>query len=344
MEASAPQDHPDLQGNKEQVKSSSILDRFGGQRGSSVLVSLAPFLLLIVVIVIMTIGNPRFLSPVNLETLAVQTSGLLVMAIGVTFVVLMGSIDISFAEVANAVSVILALAITQWGLGFWAFPLALLLGIFAGWLNGFLLVRARIPSLVATLGTMGMWTGLAYVLSGGPPVGMHTHDQFINWITGNTLGLPNELLIALGVTLSSLVVLRFTWFGRAIYAIGAGERVAQLSGVTVGRYKIIAFVICSVCAALGGIILAGRIKAGAPVLSSGYLLYVLAAVVVGGTALTGGVGGPIRTLVGALIITMLRNGMNVVGVDAFAQQVVLGLVLIVAVGVTIDRSKIPIIK
>jgi ribose/xylose/arabinose/galactoside ABC-type transport system permease subunit len=86
------------------------------------------------------------------------------------------------------------------------------------------------------------------------------------------------------------------------------------------------------------------VKAGAPVLSAGYLLYVLAAVVVGGTALTGGVGGPIRTLVGALIITMLRNGMNVVGVDAFAQQVVLGLVLIVAVGVTIDRSKIPIIK
>ena len=306
--------------------------------------SLAPYLLLILVIVVMTIGNPRFLSPVNLETLAVQTSGLLVMAIGLTFVVLMGSIDISFAEVANFVSVILAVAITRWSLGFWAFPLALLVGIFAGWLNGFLLVRARIPSLVATLGTMGMWTGLAYVLSGGPPVGMHTHDQFIAWITGTTLGLPNEMIIALAVTLVSLVVLKFTWFGRSIYAIGSGERVAHLSGVTVNRYKLLAFVICGLCAAIGGIILAGRIKAGAPVLSAGYLLYVLAAVVVGGTALTGGVGGPIRTLVGALIITMLRNGMNVVGVDAYAQQVVLGLVLIVAVGVTIDRAKIPIIK
>lgn len=341
MEASAPQEYAD---ERAEDGSASLLDRIRGKGGTNLLVSLAPYLLLILVAVTMTLGDRSFLSPVNLETLAVQASGLLVMAIGVTFVVLMGSIDISFAEVANFASVVLALAIADWGWGYAAFALALVVGVFAGWLNGVLLVRARIPSLVATLGTMGMWTGLAYVLSGGPPVEMHTHKEYLAWITGTTLGLPNELLIALSVTLVGVVVLRFTWFGRSIYAIGAGERVAQLSGVTVRRYKVLAFMICGLCAAIGGIILAGRVKAGAPVLSAGYLLYVLAAVVVGGTALTGGVGGPIRTLVGALIITMLRNGMNVVGVDAFAQQVVLGLVLIIAVGVTIDRSKIPIIK
>jgi ribose transport system permease protein len=341
MEASASQKYADEQ----QEGSRGHLVK--GKRDTSatrILVSLAPYLLLIVVAVAMTVGDTSFLSPLNLETLAVQASGLLVMAVGVTFVVLMGSIDISFAEVANFVSVVLALGITNWGLGFWAFPLALLVGVFAGWLNGVLLVWGRIPSLVATLGTMGMWTGLAYVLSGGPPVEMHTHQEYLSWITSSTFGLPNEMLIALAVTLASALLLRFTWFGRSIYAIGAGERVAHLSGITVKRFKIMAFVVGGMCAAIGGIILSGRVKAGAPVLSAGYLLYVLAAIVVGGTALTGGVGGAIRTLVGALIITMLRNGMNVVGVDAFAQQVVLGAVLIVAVAVTIDRSKIPIIK
>lgn len=339
MTASASQEYTEEQ--RESKRGPSLKSK---RDTAGVLVSMAPYLLLIMVAVAMTLGDRSFLSPLNLETLAVQASGLLVMATGVTFVVLMGSIDISFAEVANFVSVVLALGITRLGLGFWAFPLALLVGAFAGWLNGILLVRGRIPSLVATLGTMGMWTGLAYVLSGGPPVEMHTHAEYLAWVTGTTLGLPNEMLIALSVTLVSLVILSLTWFGRSTYAIGAGETVAKLSGITVGRYKIIAFVICGLCAAIGGIILAGRVKAGAPVLSAGYLLYVLAAVVVGGTALTGGVGGPIRTLVGALTITMLRNGMNVVGVDAFVQQVVLGLVLIVAVAVTIDRSKIPIIK
>jgi ribose transport system permease protein len=306
------------------------------------LVAWAPYILLLLVALVMTIGNRNFLNAINLETLAVQVSALLVLAIGTTFIVLMGSIDISFAEMANLVSVIIAMTIGRFG--YLSFGIGILVGALAGLGNGLLFVKGRIPSMVATLGTMGFFTGMAYIISGGPPVQIQQYSQYLSWVTGTTFGLPNETLIALIATLIAGFILRFTWYGRTVYAIGAGEQVAKLSGLHVGRIKIITFVIAGVYYAIGAIIMAARIKAGSPVLASGYLLYVLAAIVVGGTALSGGVGGVVRTVIGALIITMLRNGMNVVGVDAFAQQVVVGVVLIVAVAVTIDRSKIAVMK
>jgi ribose transport system permease protein len=318
------------------------LSSLQGQLGSERLRTLAPPLTLVVVLIIMTAGNPSFLSTANLTTLLIQVSALLVMAIGPTFVILMGSIDISFSEVANWVSVVIAVTIVD--LGYGSFPLAVLAGAGAGLVNGILVVKGRIPSLVVTLATIGLWGGLAFRLSGGPPVSIQQDREYLEWITGSTAGIPHEAIIAFVVTIVFYLILRYTWFGRSVYAIGAGEEAARMSGVDVERYKILSFMLSGMTAGIAGMILAGRVIAGSPVISTGFLLYVLAAVLVGGTAISGGSGGIIRTVIGAFIVTSLRNGMNVMGLNIYYQQLVLGSILVIAVILTTDRSKLASIK
>jgi ribose transport system permease protein len=164
------------------------------------------------------------------------------------------------------------------------------------------------------------------------------------WITGQAVGLPNVIFVGLLVLAIAHVLQAHTRFGRYSAAIGAGEPAAYASGVKVGRQKIFAFVLSAAFAALAGVVLAGRLASGSPTLAAELLLPSIAAVVVGGTAITGGVGSVWRTLVGALIISVVRIGMTFLGVNIFAQNIVFGAVLIAAVAVTIDRTKIPIVK
>jgi ribose transport system permease protein len=162
-------------------------------------------------------------------------------------------------------------------------------------------------------------------------------------ITGTSLGLPHEVIIGALVLAGGLFVQRYTAFGRYSQAIGAGEPATYASGVRADRHKIIACTLSGAFAGFAGVILAGRLASGSPTLANELLLPAIAAVIVGGTAITGGVGSVWRTLIGALIISVVRIGMTFVGVDIFA-QIVFGIVLILAVAVTIDRSKIPIVK
>ena len=166
----------------------------------------------------------------------------------------------------------------------------------------------------------------------------------LSWITGKTLGLPNELIIAAIVLAFGLFLQHFTPFGRYSKAIGSGEAATHASGVNVRRTKVIAFVVCGALAGLTGVMLAGRLSSGGPRIADAFLLPAIASVVVGGTSISGGVGSIWRTVVGAMIVSVIRTGMNFVGVDVFAQQIFFGSVLIVAVAATIDRSKMPIIK
>ncbi len=304
--------------------------------------ALSPILTLLVVVIVMTLGNASFLNAANREAMMVQVAVLLIIALGSTFVILTGSIDISFAEIANLVSLVVAVTIGHFG--YLAFLLGILAGVVAGLFNGLLFVKGRIPSMVVTLGTTGLWSGIAYTLSGGPPISLKDSAQYLTWIIGTTLGLPNQLLIALVLLAILYFIQCYTWFGRSVYAVGAGEAAARLSGIRVDHTKILVFVVSGVCAAVGGIVLSARVVAGSPVLSAGFLLYVLAAVLIGGTAISGGMGGVLRTLIGVLIITALRNGMTIIGVDIYAQQLVLGVMLVVAVIFTIDRSKLGSIK
>jgi ribose transport system permease protein len=287
--------------------------------------------------------EPRFLTPGALLQLADDTVTLIVLAAGVSFVIMLGGIDLSIQAMASLASVIVALTITR--LGYGSFVLAVATGLLAGCCAGVAHVKLKIPSFIATLAVGGVLAGTALLLSKERSITLvESQRTYLTWITGSNLGIPNGLYIAAVLVVVAAVVQGRTRFGRYSAAIGAGEAAAYASGVRVDREKIKAFALSSGCAALAGVILAGRLASGSPTLANELLLPAIAAVVVGGTAITGGVGSIWRTLVGALIISVVRTGMTFVGVDIFAQQIVFGVVLVLAVVVTIDRSKIPIVK
>jgi ribose transport system permease protein len=302
-----------------------------------------PLATLAVLILLVGIAQPSFLQPGTLIELASDTAVLFILATGVTFVIMLGGIDLSIQSMASLASVIVALTITR--LGYGSFLLAIVIGAIAGFLSGIVHVRLKIPSFIATLAMGGVLFSAALVISKERSITLdETGRAYQAWITSQTFGLPNVIFIGLLVLAAAHVVQAHTRFGRYSAAIGAGEPAAFASGVKVDRQKIFAFVLSAAFAAVAGVVLAGRLASGSPTLAAELLLPSIAAVVVGGTAITGGVGSIWRTLVGALIISVVRIGMTFLGVNIFAQNIVFGAVLIGAVAITIDRTKIPIVK
>jgi ribose transport system permease protein len=302
-----------------------------------------PLATLAILILVVGIAQPSFLQPGTLIELASDTAVLFILATGVTFVIMLGGIDLSIQSMASLASVIVALTITR--LGYGSFVLAIVIGAIAGFLSGIVHVRLKIPSFIATLAMGGVLFSAALVISKQRSITLDEAGRaYQAWITGQAFGLPNVIFIGLLVLAAAHIVQAHTRFGRYSAAIGAGEPAAYASGVKVGRQKIFAFVLSASFAAVAGVVLAGRLASGSPTLAAELLLPSIAAVVVGGTAITGGVGSIWRTLVGALIISVVRIGMTFLGVNIFAQNIVFGAVLIGAVAITIDRSKIPIVK
>lgn len=305
--------------------------------------TIAPILTLLMSIVVVGVITPEFLTPTTLIVLAADTATLFVLATGQTFVIMLGGIDLSIQAVASMCSVIVALLLPDWG--YLSFAIAVLAGLGAGLFSGIIHVRLRIPSFIATLAASGIWVSTALVIAEARAIPISSqYRNFLTWIHGMTIGIPHEVFIGFMVFVFSFFVERYTPFGRYSAAIGAGEAATWASGVHVNRYKVIAFAISGAMAGLAGVILAGRLSSGSPTLADQFLLPAIAAVIVGGTAITGGVGSVWRTLIGALMITVLRIGMTFVNVDIFAQQIVFGTMLVLAVAATIDRSKIPIVK
>ncbi|MBX3567073.1 MAG: ABC transporter permease [Rhizobiaceae bacterium] len=318
---------------------SGLADRIGTDR----LRQWLPLVTLIVLVIIVGTMQPVFLQPSTLLQLASDTAVLFILATGVTFVIMLGGIDLSIQSMASLASVIVALTVAR--LGYGAFALAIGIGVLAGLLSGLAHVRLKIPSFIATLASGGVLYSSALVISGERSITLpDTERAYQTWITGTPFGIPNVIIIGLVVLLVAHLLQSHTRFGRYSAAIGAGEPAAYASGVKVSRQKILAFMLSGGFAALAGVVLAGRLASGSPTLAAELLLPSIAAVVVGGTAITGGVGSIWRTLVGALIISVVRIGMTFLGVNIFAQNIVFGVVLIVAVATTIDRSKIPIVK
>jgi ribose transport system permease protein len=275
--------------------------------------------------------------------LASDTAVLFILATGVTFVIMLGGIDLSLQSMASFSSVIVALTIAQ--LGYVSFGLAVGTGILAGFLSGIAHVKLKIPSFIATLAMGGVLFSAALVASKERSITLGDAERsYQTWVTGSHFGIPNVIIVGLIVLIVAHVLQAHTRFGRYSAAIGAGEPAAYASGVKVDRQKIFAYMLSAGFAALAGVILAGRLSSGSPTLAAEMLLPSIAAVVVGGTAITGGVGSIWRTLVGSLIISVVRIGMTFLSVNIFAQNIVFGSVLVLAVAVTIDRSKIPIVK
>lgn len=303
----------------------------------------APLAVLVVLIVFVAVNAPSFATPQTFAVVLADTAVLFILAAGVTFVILLGAIDLSIQSVASLSSVILAQTLPRFGL--FAFVLAIASGLLFGVGSGIVHVRLRVPSFIAALAMGGVAAGLALLASSGRAITIEEAGRAnAAWINHSVAGVPIVVLISVVVGVGGFGVLRYSRFGRYSLAIGAGEPAAWAAGVDVERTKITAFAASGLLAALAGTILAARLSSGSPSLANQLLLPAIASVIVGGTAITGGLGGIGRTAVGALTVSIVRIGMTFVGVDIFAEQMVFGAVLIGAVALTIDRSKVPVIK
>lgn len=300
-----------------------------------------PVLLLVVLCAGFGLMSDRFLTVGNALIVAQQSAVLLVAAVAMTFVIVSGSIDLSVGSIV-ALSA-LAAATLSGSFGAWAILPAMAVGLLCGAVNGALFAWGRIPSFIVTLGTLVIFRGIVLLFTKGAPVSI-ADPGFLAVYTGRTLGLPNTVLIALAVTALAAVVYNRTVFGREVRAVGGGERVALLSGIAVAPVKFWVFALCGLLCGIAGLLQSARTMAATAQLAQGLELDVIAAVVVGGTPLTGGIGRIRGTILGVLIIAILSNGMNMTGIDPYLQNIVKGLVLILAVFLTIDRSKIQIIK
>lgn len=302
------------------------------------------FVVLIVLVLAISIYDHTFFSVGNLLTVMADTMTLFLMASGVTLVIMLGGIDLSVQSVASMASCVLAVYLPRFGVG--AIGLAVLSGVASGFLGGLVSNKLRIPSFIATLAVSGVVTSFAFYVSDTHSVNIpgDLSAVYLSWAVGSFLGVPCEIwvgLVCLGVLNS---VLTLTPFGRLVRAIGSQERAVLASGIDVSRQKLIAFTLSGTMAAIAGVVMAARLGSGSPTLANEFLLPAIACVIVGGTAVTGGIGSIWRTYLGALIIQVVRIGMTFVGISVFAQQIVFGLLLVAAVAITMDRSKVSVIK
>jgi ribose transport system permease protein len=293
-------------------------------------------LALFVMVVIMSFLSPVFLTVSNLLQILLQAAINLLMALGMTFVILTAGIDLSVGSTAALAGLAVA-ALLKGGLP-WpvAALLALGVGLVVGLINGWLIAVVRITPFIVTLGMLSVVRGAALVFSNGRPIFGYP-AVFNQTLGGDVAGIPMPAIIALVAALISWLVLRYTRLGEYTYAMGGNEEATRLSGVNVRYYKIAVYVICAVFAALAGVVLTARLGAAEPIAASGYELNAIAATVMGGTSLFGGEGGVGGTIVGALIIATLINGLNLMNVQAFYQQLAIGLVIILAV--VLDRFR-----
>lgn len=290
-----------------------------------------PALVVVALVIFFSLTSDAFMSVRNFTAIAGQASTLLVACLGATFVVLMGSIDLSVGAVALLAAAVSVLALNEFSLGAGAVLVGVVLGAGLGLVNGLTFAFGRIPSFVVTLGSMSVFSGIALRLLDGRAIGFDS-PAFEALAIGQVVPrLPNLALIAIVVWgVLAWVGLR-TRFGRYIYSIGAGEPVARIAGIAVTRYKIYAFVVSGALAGLAGALAAARLNAAGPTLGGDLLLNTLGAIVIGGTSLSGGVGGVHRTLIGVLIIALLDNGLNLLAVDQYSQLVIKGVVIVGAV-------------
>lgn len=292
-----------------------------------------------------TVVWPNFLKSDNLLNIANQIAVIAIMAIGMTMVIITGGIDLSVGSLAALSAVTAARLIRDQCGGVEASTAGMVLSCAAavaacgllGGLSGAMITLCRLPPFIVTLAMMLVTSGLAYIASAGQSI-YQIPESFV-WLGRGTglFGLPHAVVLMLALYAAAHVLMSRTTLGRYLYAVGGNPEAARLSGVPVRRVMLFAYVACGLLAGLGGVIMASQLKSGSPTYGAMYELYVIAAVVVGGTALSGGEGKIVGTLIGALIIAVIQNGMNLTNIESYTQKVVLGLVILAAV--LVDRLR-----
>ncbi|GAA4966720.1 ABC transporter permease [Pseudonocardia tropica] len=290
-----------------------------------------------------TVAEPAFVSGQSMLVVANQAVPIVLLGLGQMFVVLTGGIDLSAAAVTSLGTVVLALVLP--GAGMLAVPLVLVALTLIGALTGLVGAYGQVPSFVVSLGALGLWGAVAMALSGNSTVYIDRNFEAISWLTNlGVASVSSSVLLTLVLVAVVGLAMRRLPGGNVFHLVGLAERAALLSGVRTRLVRVAAFALSGLFAGLAAIVLAAQQQTAAPQLADALLLPAIAAVVISGCAITGGIGGPWRVLVGALIVTVLRVGGTVAGIDPSYQQIVYGVVVIVAVLLTLDRSKLTVIK
>lgn len=307
------------------------------------LARLGPVIFLIVLVIVFAILEPAFIQPFNLFNVMRQISITGLLAIGMTFVILTGGIDLSVGSLL-ALSGLVCAAVAKGGRGYLtagagkggegslilAVLAALGVGLLGGFLQGLGVTKLKVPPFVVTLGGMSVWRGLALIFSSGQPISAFKED-FRWWGTGMIGPVPVPVIIFLIFVIIAHVVLRYTQYGRYIYAVGGNPEAARLSGLNLNVLLTSVYAIVGFFCGLGGFILSARLNSAEQKAGEGYELTVIASVVIGGTSLFGGEGGVLGTLIGAVLIGVLTNGLTVMNVNPYVQRVVIGLIIVFAV-------------
>lgn len=311
------------------------------------LVKWAPFLVLVALVFIVTAINPNFLSMRNFARLSIASAVPLMITVGVSFTIIMGSIDLSMEGAVALCAAVLAVLMTYFGgftaLGWLSIPIVLFIGGAIGYLNGWIHVKFKIPSFMASLGLGYATIGLTMYITQGARI--PAKDKIFRMLLTERIGgMPLMFYVCIVALLVAYFIQQRTILGRNIYAIGGGEKLAHESGVNVEKIRMWAFCMAGVFYAMAAIFATARIGSVASNISSGTMFISITSAVVGGTALIGGTGGVIQALIGVMIVAVINNGMILVGLPKYIQEGVLGIIIIVAIAVSMDRKSIKFSK
>jgi ribose transport system permease protein len=306
---------------------------------SSAIQTLLAFGALIVMLVVFTLASPHFLQFDNIVGILLATTVNGVLALGVTFVIISGGIDVSIGTVMTLSAVMTGVFAASWELPLWlAIAAGLATGTAAGLVNGVIIAKMKVPPFIATLGMLNVAKGLALVIADLRPIYFSDTPAFNETAMGSVLGsispkleIPNLVLCLFGAAILAGLALKKTTLGRYTFALGSNEEAARLSGVRVDRWKIAVYAISGLFAGLAGVLIAARLDSAQPSLGLGYELEAIAAAVIGGNSLSGGEGTILGTVIGAFVISILTNGLRMLSVPQEWQTVVTGAIMVIAV-------------
>jgi ribose transport system permease protein len=314
----------------------------------AMLIRWAPLLVLLALVVMFTAINPSFFSARNFSRIAIASTPALMVAIGVSFIIIMGSIDLSMEGTIAVTACVFAYLFLEWGgtvlsVAWVAIPLALLVGAAMGLVNGLVHVTLRIPSFMASLAMGFVGIGLAILITRGEKF-LIQDEVFRSLVTYRVLGFPLMVYLGIAALLVAWFIQSYTRLGRNFYAVGGGEELAHASGLDVKRVRVLGFALAGVFYALAALFAVGRLGVAESVSGANFMFVSITSVVVGGVALWGGIGSVWNALVGVLIVNVINNGMVVIGLPDFLQDGVLGLLVIVAVVLSTDRRAVSFVK
>lgn len=300
---------------------------------SNILIPIA----VVVLCIIFQSGNSNFLTIKNWTNIGRQQASLLIAAVGQTFVILTGCIDLSQGSMVGLVSVMTADIAIEYGFPA-AVGAAILLGVIVGVSQGFLVAKAKIPAFIVGLGFMNILRGAAYLYCNGMPIsGLPAIYSAIG--ANSVLGLPIPLVIAVFLMLVGWVILRRLTVGRNVYAVGGNEEAARLAGIDVVKIRIFVYIVSGILTAIAGVLQTARVSVGQCTLGEGLQMQAIAAAVIGGTSMSGGQGNCLKTFLGVLIMAIISNGLNLLRVSSYTQTVVSGIIIIVAVAIDVLGKK-----